>query len=77
MFLMRFDPRLAPGTWSKAKMVDGQPTALACCVNGHIASLSGHDIAADGTVTPSLVCPEDGCIFHEFVQLDNWMREWS
>ncbi len=77
MFLMRFNPNLSPGTWAKAKMADGQPTALACCAKGHIASLSDHDIAADGAVTPSLVCPEEGCTFHEFVQLDGWMREWS
>ena len=28
------------------------------CPQGHYASLN-HDIAADGTVTPSLVCPFD------------------
>ncbi|KKM62202.1 hypothetical protein LCGC14_1523990 [marine sediment metagenome] len=27
---------------------------------------------ADGTVTPSLGCPNPACSFHEFVKLDGW-----
>ena len=39
---------------------------------GKTASLSDHTIAANGEVTPSLVCPTDGCSFHEFVTLVGW-----
>lgn len=37
------------------------------CPNGHIASLRDHQIAKDGTVTPSVQCPK--CAFHENVVL--------
>lgn len=47
-------------------------TAVCCCPKcGNIARL-GHEIASDGIVTPSLVCPFDGCDFHEMVKLENW-----
>ena len=28
-----------------------------------------HRVAEDGTVTPSYVCPVDGCTFHDWVRL--------
>lgn len=31
-----------------------------------------HDIEADGRVKPSVVCPFEGCGFHEFVTLLDW-----
>lgn len=31
-----------------------------------------HSIAADGTVMPSMICPHDGCDFHEYVTLFGW-----
>lgn len=31
-----------------------------------------HEISDDGTLSPSLVCPHDGCDFHEWVQLTGW-----
>ncbi len=51
------------------------------CSGGHDATLrhlqlnnsSGHTIAEDGTVTPSVVCPYDGCDFHKMVQLTDWI----
>lgn len=51
------------------------------CSEGHGASLrtadGGHEIADDGTVQPSVVCPstnDDGtaCSFHEMVVLEDW-----
>lgn len=39
------------------------------CANGHPAILD-HDITTDGEVSPSVVCPENGCSFHEWVVLD-------
>lgn len=34
-----------------------------------------HEISADGTVSPSVVCTHDGCDFHEFVKLANYPDE--
>lgn len=57
--------------WQKATL-DGKPTARLRAPCGHQASLHGHEIAADGTVSPSALCPFDGCDFHEFVRLLDW-----
>ncbi len=65
------DENLSAGTWQDAQS-STKRTALFKCPNGHIGSLSGHDIAQDGTVSPSVVCPEDGCDFHEFIKLKGW-----
>ncbi len=55
------------------------PTALVKCSNGHIASLTDHTIRPDGVVesqlgevSPSLVCPNDECDWHENVRLLDW-----
>ncbi len=64
-----------PGpNWHGAMRADAQRTALVKCPRGHIASLSEHTIAADGTVSPSLVCPRWGCDFHENVVLLGWAQ---
>ena len=44
------------------------------CGNGHIGSLSYPDHAVDvtGVVTPSVVCPDDTCDWHETVRLLDW-----
>lgn len=67
---------LHPGPlhWGVAKL-DGQLTARVSCSNGHVGILTDHTIDYDGKVNPSLVCPEDGCGFHEFVQLNGWKPE--
>lgn len=31
-----------------------------------------HDVSVQGFVTPSLVCPNDACSFHDWVALQNW-----
>jgi hypothetical protein len=64
------------GTWhpSIARPALGPPivNAIICCPTcGRDAALSRHSIAADGTVTPSCVCPE-GCGFHDHVKLVDW-----
>ncbi len=62
-----------PGpNWHGGQLADGRRTALVKCSHGHIASLSEHTIAVDGTVSPSLVCPREGCDFHEVVKLEGW-----
>jgi hypothetical protein len=47
------------------------PLSLALNV-GNLAVLIDHDIAKDGTVTPSVVCPNGNCAFHDYVRLDGW-----
>ncbi len=32
----------------------------------------GHDVGDSGKVTPSLVCPDDTCTYHEHVTLEDW-----
>ena len=53
------------------------------CPNGHTCAIMhplrrklNHDILADGTVSPSLVCPGTGkndCTWHVFVRLEGWL----
>ena len=63
------DPKLASGTWCISP--DVPDNVLFKCPNGHIGILD-HDIADDGTVSPSVICMHDGCEFHEFIVLDGW-----
>lgn len=71
MIVIPFDAELRPGTRKGGQSPAGR-TALLACPNGHIGSLSDHDIAPDGTVSPSVVCPHEGCTFHEFIKLEGW-----
>jgi hypothetical protein len=49
------------------------------CPNGHVGTLrhlhsgNGHHINDRGSVQPSVVCPHEGCGFHEFVRLEDWI----
>lgn len=65
------DDKLTPGTWNGGQTPIFRAVAF-CCPNGHIGGLSDHEIAPDGTVSPSVVCPEPGCDFHEFIKLEGW-----
>lgn len=64
-----------PGT---GRPGDGSPSALFVCPTCHrFGSLTDHSIDADGVVSPSVGCSyDDGCTFHEFIQLDGW-REYQ
>lgn len=42
------------------------------CPYGHGLTLGQHSIASTGEVFPSVICPANGCTFHEFVKLDHW-----
>ncbi len=62
-----------PGVWKGARLVDGTRSAsVSCSKCGRPASLTDHTIADDGAVSPSLVCPYDGCDFHDYVILKDW-----
>lgn len=62
-----------PGTWKGLTLSEGGRSASFTCPKcGQLAVLIDHDIADDGEVSPSVVCPNDGCTFHEYVRLDGW-----
>jgi hypothetical protein len=75
MIVIPHDNDLKPGTWKGGVAQGEKQTALVCCPNGHIASLTDHDIKDDGAVSPSVVCPHEGCDFHEFIKLEGWKGE--
>ena len=60
-----------PRTWKGLQTENGRSASLTC-PQGHVCSLSNHEILSDGSVHPSVICPEDGCGFHEFVKLKDW-----
>lgn len=67
------NPRL---TWFMLDDTDtGEEEAFMSCSNGHVASFDDHDISEDGTVTPSVQCPVEGCDFHKYVRLQGWGKE--
>lgn len=47
-------------------------SASIVCSNGHYGILVDHDIDENGVVTPSVVCSEHGCNFHDYVKLVGW-----
>ena len=64
-------PFPAPGTWRLGSS-DGHRTAFFRCpkCRAYGALAGTHEVAADGKVTPSMVCPN--CDFHEWITLDAW-----
>lgn len=72
-----------PESWWLDTWGDGEGLVVSVkCPAGHVNTLwsrrqgdrdsSHHTIADDGTVSPSVVCPREGCSFHEFIRLDGW-----
>ena len=70
--------RDTPLTWRPVRMPDQSFSATVVCKNGHHGLIDEHTIAADGTVTPSVVCTgpdgkgEETCGWHENVRLEGW-----
>jgi hypothetical protein len=65
------DIRQGSGKGTYRKVRNGTSARLTCPNCGLDAELD-HQIAKDGTVTPSVECPSDGCGFHEHVRLLGW-----
>ena len=73
----RLDHAPPPRTWD---YLDPGPKAwlnnlaLATCANGHVCRIVSnvHTIAADGTLSPSYVCPGTGCSYHTMVRFVGW-----
>lgn len=59
--------------WKPAKSYDGRLTAIVNCPKCDArCALNNHQIAPNGDVSPSVVCPSPACNFHEFVTLNEW-----
>lgn len=79
MFEFAKSDALTPGTW-KPLLWDGRNTARITCPKCGRTSVLPHAVAADGTVTPSVVCaysavvecPHERCDFHDMARLLNW-----
>lgn len=73
MIQIKHDQELTgPNTWAVYRYQSGRVQVVTRCANGHIGSLDDHQIASDGTVSPSVVCQSAGCDYHEFIRLDGW-----
>lgn len=71
-----------PLSWKPFRDIDGSTGAIFTCTNGHTGTLVSpsrpedhHTIDDGGVVSPSVVCPEDGCGFHDHVRLVGWEAE--
>ena len=61
------------GTWKGLRLEDGGRSAsFTCPICGQTGVLVDHEIKDDGSVHPSVVCPTEGCSFHEYIQLEGW-----
>lgn len=60
------------GAQSACAACENRTALMSCPECGKICSLSQHIIQPDGTVTPSVVCPREGCTFHDYVKLEGW-----
>ena len=65
-----------PGTWKRVTgdLADiGYLAVVRCPECKLLESIARkHTVAADGKVSPSVVCPHDGCNWHVYVRLDGW-----
>lgn len=67
------DPWIPAGTWAPLTKADGTPSAMVGCGGcGKNQTLTGHTIADDGRVSPSLQCSFPPCTWHVYVQLEGW-----
>jgi uncharacterized Zn finger protein (UPF0148 family) len=57
--------------WAEV-LLDGKRTVKVQCPHCGTWAYLDHEIAPDGTVTPSACCPVEGCEFHEDIRLDGW-----
>lgn len=73
--------RFGPAWWPWVHSLRGEPPRvvphfdganITCGGCGRGIALCNHTIAADGTVSPSVVCPHPGCGWHVFLRLDGW-----
>ena len=63
---------MEPLSWFPVRMPDRSWTASLACGEGHEGLINEHHIADDGVVSPSVVCTQNGCTWHEYVKLIGW-----
>ncbi len=56
----------------RVTLLDGAPVVRVTCPGCAQEYALDHEIAEDGTVSPSLDCPTEGCSFHDYAQLVDW-----
>lgn len=62
-----------PGTWFPVTLPDGRRSAMLNCPGCPCTgSLSNHEVAVDGTVSPSVLLTCQHGTFHDFIRLENW-----
>lgn len=76
------DASATPGTWftyprsslGNVKHPRHGHVAVVCPICHGTLTLSHaiHDVADDGTVSPSFVCTKPGCSFHTYIRLAGW-----
>lgn len=70
---IRKHPDCAPGTWWWTDGDAGPTVSCPGCQALHMIENRdglGHDVAQDGTVTPSVGCTR--CKFHDWIKLGSW-----
>ena len=60
------------GDWNTLNTEKGMSARMHCPGCFGELTLTGHSITEKGEVTPSVVCPEESCTYHEFVTLVDW-----
>jgi hypothetical protein len=61
-----------PGTWSSHEVDGNRVVVMSCPSCGKLGGLGDHKVNEKGLVTPSVVCPNEGCGFHDMVKLLGW-----
>lgn len=64
-----------PGRWWPHTRADQSLGASVSCPSCAGHAVLEHTIAHDGTITPSIDCPFEGCDFHAHGRLEGWDRE--
>jgi len=49
-----------------------RPIPLVKCPSGHRIALSSHEVDGAGLVSPRAGCPEDGCGWAAWLELEGW-----
>lgn len=74
---------MEPQTWApviRAPWLGGVNRVLAvvCCPYGHQGLIQPpHQVSDEGVVSPSCICPDDGCPWHDYLTLDDWREPWK
>jgi hypothetical protein len=68
------DDPMRKGEWRLWQQHDAVRVVVCCPDCGEVAELD-HEVSANGTVSPSLDCPNMRCKFHESGRLEDWVEK--